>query len=187
MRRDKRPFTVEVRRGGNKTPAAPKTKSRPAAKKIQPPVEMAPPTAAELPPPALEANKPVGRILPSLVEPEPVELMAEPDLPRRRGRPPGSKNKPKPGRESSGLPIAAKRRGRPPKVRVSAPTVYEWAASANEPEIVAPVRQAEPVVRAIAEPRQAPHERRVSKILARYVFGTMAKPGERWKRSRRAI
>jgi hypothetical protein len=139
-----------------------------------PPISMpqaAAPEAAKAPP--------TGRILQSLDEQPIVTGFAEEEAPRRRGRPPGSKNK-SPRESAAPKDGEPRRRGRPPKPR-PAPQPFVWP---DEPE-EAPIAAAEPapVFLAPAETMASqPRQRRMSRILGRYVYGTMPKRGERWKR-----
>ncbi len=191
MKRGKRPFLVEVRRTGKKQPLG----ELDTGMSIDPDVlrraeealgnaraEFVQADAVR----PVESARPMGRILPNLTEPPPVEPMAELDPPRRRGRPPGSKNKSKsPGLATSGTPGLPKRRGRPPKIRpepVSRPMWQATPAPVYTPVVVRPLRT-ETATEAGAPP--ARRERRVSKILGRWVFGTMPTRSERWKRQYR--
>jgi hypothetical protein len=185
VKREKRPFLVEVRRG--KKPEGKAEVSKPGVAWPRPPVETGPPQepspqASMLqaePPPETPKAVPTGRILPSLVE-EPVATgFAEDEAPRRRGRPPGSKNRTprEPAAAKDGPP---RRRGRPPKPR-PVPQPFVWPDEPEEAPVAAP--EPAPVHAAPAEsgPPQA-RQRRESRILSRYVYGTTPKRGERWKR-----
>lgn len=181
-RREKRPFLVEVRRGGKK-PAGKSDTPKPTVEWPALPEESIAPEhvpVVRMAAPEIAKSMPAGRILPSLIEVPPAALIEEeePEAPRRRGRPPGSLNK------TARLPSPAndtgpRRRGRPPKPR-KAPQPFTWPDEPDDVEIaIAPLAiVAAPVE---AAPRQ-PRQRRVSRILGRYVYGTMAKRGERWKR-----
>jgi hypothetical protein len=101
-------------------------------------------------------------------------------LPKRRGRKPGSKNKPR-TKSASDVPATPKRRGRPPK-QAPAPVVRPlWnptPPTALPPTAVLASAETDPIGPV------AVRERRISRILGRYVFGTIPLRGERWKRSR---
>ena len=191
MRRDKRPFVVEVRRAGAKKTAAEPATKRKLKALASPPADDPPRPAAPVEAVISDPPKSAGRILPSLVEPPPPEIIAEPEPTRRRGRPPGSKNKPKFNFESSSAPPTGKRRGRPPKNRPDAPSFIDWANSpAEEIENVADtvefdeVEAAMPVAMAESASRPSGRKRRVSTILNRYVFGASSRRGDRRKRNR---
>lgn len=191
MKRGKRPFTVEVRRSGSKRPVLPEADT--GGMSLDPEVlrraeEALGQTRDEIQPSGqTETLRPKGRILPNLTEPPPEVPMAEEiPAPRRRGRPPGSKNKPKlPGAHPQivGIP---KRRGRPPKIRPEPVVRPAWftPSAAQSPAIVAhglPAQQQEmsPTPDLVPLPRM---ERRMSTILGRWVYGTVPTRGERWKR-----
>ena len=141
MRRETRPFVVEVRRGQQKKAAQPAPLPNPFAEQPNDDDMMrraeealfGRPAAAPGATPS-EPPSPARRILEALA-PEPVEVIPEPAIEApRRGRKPGSKNRPK---EQIAQPQEAKRRrGRPPKnpesqVR-SVPVTPELASKALE-------------------------------------------------------
>jgi hypothetical protein len=127
MRRDPRPFVVEVRRGQKKTPAAPVPAPvqdrgfdddlmRRAEEALfgKPAVVQAPDPEAGPADPAAGDPKQPRRILEAIVpEAEEAEVPVLPE-PVRRGRKPGSKNRPKETLEAE-APVAKRRRGRPRK------------------------------------------------------------------------
>jgi len=157
MKRPPRSFVVEVRRQ-RRPPGEPapswseepkKFGANGAARDADPPPQ---PVAAA---PAASA-RPIGRILPSLIEAVPATA-------------PAAITRPAPVK-----PRAQRRRPRaapPAPVRVVEPP----------PVAVAPEPAAEPAPQAVDPGRAARHRR----ILARYVFGDALKPGERWKRRSR--
>ena len=202
MKRELKPFVVEVKRGKRRQSFLGQFEDQT--------VTMTDATRrAELalfssPPDGKVASKrgtdePAGRILPSLIEPPPAETVVEEPPPRRRGRKPGSKNKPK-------LPVYA--------VQVSAGSVPQdedddddfaddhpvaWSSDEDEPPHHDPV-QAEARVDHLPEhpakvmPDEVPSEPRMrqrlrerSTILARYVHGTSPAPGEGWTRRARRL
>lgn len=109
MRRDKRPFVVEVKRGPKKDPAKKRTSVKSSARTLsadEPVLAPAPLREVE----QVGAQTP-RRILQSLeAHPETATSPVADEAPRRRGRKPGSKNKPK-----APEVVAPRRRGRPPK------------------------------------------------------------------------
>lgn len=180
MKRELKPFVVEVKRGKRRSlfgahaevlNAQPSEASRRADLALFAASSNEPAQSKSL---AAEA---LGRILPSLIEitPEP-DVVGEESPPRRRGRKPGSKNRPKAldivatADEATGLTATA----------TAMDIEGEEAAPAAEP---AASRQAAfegpPATRARLRERSA--------ILARYVFGTEPVPGERWKRTSRKV
>jgi hypothetical protein len=156
MKRPSRSFVVEVRRQ-RRPPGEPAPSW---AEELQKPVANGAARAAAPPPrPAAEIAtatapvRPTGRILPSLIEAVPVAA-------------PTAAKPPKPAK-----PRAKRQRPRAPApqpVRVAEPP----------PVVAAPQPAAEPAAQAVDPGRAARHRR----ILARYVFGDVVKPGERWKR-----
>ena len=123
MRRDKRPFVVEVKRGAKRASPAQQNFSSPSFDDAfqraeqalfgtpgdQPSVTIAPAEFAE--PAGGEQPMPPRRILEAIPGEAEAVMPADDPAPKRRGRKPGSKNKP---RET---PAAEpKRRGRPPRV-----------------------------------------------------------------------
>lgn len=191
MKRGKRPFTVEVRRSGAKRAGFPEPDN--SGMSLDPEVlrraEEALGQGREEIQSAdsSESDRPRGRILPNLTEPPPEVPMAEEiPAPRRRGRPPGSKNKAKAPGAQPQLAGAPKRRGRPPKIRPEPVDRPAWFTPPAPQSPAAPARgfaadQQETSVTAelVALPRK---ERRMSTILGRWVYGTVPTRGERWKR-----
>jgi hypothetical protein len=125
MRRDKRPFVVEVKRGAKRAVVNPSVLEGLSFDDAVLRAENAlfgvgsdGPSEAKSGAKAraneafgAPANQASRRILDALPDREPVvEMAAEPE-PKKRGRKPGSKNKPR-----VETPVAPKRRGRPPKV-----------------------------------------------------------------------
>ena len=158
MKRPSRSFVVEVRRQ-RRAPGEPTPSWTEELQKPQPNVatrEAEPPRwpVAE---PATAPARPTGRILPSLIE------AATPDD-APAAKPPKPAKSPKPAK-----PRAQRRR---PRAAAPPPDL----APEPRPVVAAPPPVAEPAV--AAEDRSARHRR----ILARYVFGDVSKPGERWKR-----
>ena len=99
MKRDLKPFVVEVKRGKRRPSFLGQfedktTTMNEATRRAELALFTAPPGD----PAAAQARgqESAGRILPSLIEPEPVDdIVLDDPAPRRRGRKPGSKNKPK--------------------------------------------------------------------------------------------
>ena len=169
MRRETRPFVVEVRRGQQKKAPQPAPLPNPFAEQPSDDDIMRRAEEALFGRPAgvpgagsSEPPSPARRILEALA-PEPVEVVPEPSFEApRRGRKPGSKNRPK---EQVAQPQEAKRRrGRPPKnpesqVR-SVPVTPELASKALEVIAKATVLPVAPVpVAAAASPLVAPAKR----------------------------
>ena len=214
MRRDTRPFVVEVRRGLRRPQPAkayeepvppPRSSLDDMLRRAEAALFEAPPSPAQ-PAPAPESSPPTGRILRNLEEVDPLTaLLAESTAPRRRGRKPGSKNKPKPAQEAAaprGRKAAAGRRAGPeptdhptrwgtrgaihplPKRELVTPSI----PSRRETETGAALRAAHsdveraPAPSAQVLPDREAARRSRSSILGRYVFGTELKAGERWKR-----
>ena len=133
--------------------------------------------------PAATASEPTGRVLRALDEPEPaVEPIAE-LAPKRRGRKPGSVNKPKTpetarrrlSRGSAAAPAAPEADG----TMLALDTIesVESVADAAAPETDA--------VEAAARPPHAPPAAQATAKLRRDRFSwvrTKLKPGEKWKR-----
>ncbi len=94
------------------------------------------------PPVAAKKHAPSGRVLRSLVEPPPPVVEDEPP-PVRRGRKPGSKNKPKPQVLSDApvIDVERPRRGRKPgsknKPKAPIPTAFPTAAAASQQSLAA--------------------------------------------------
>ncbi len=141
MRRETRPFVVEVRRGQQKKAPQPAPLPNPFVEQPNDDDMMRRAEEALFGRPAqapggspAEPASPARRILEALA-PEPVEVLAEPNFEApRRGRKPGSKNRPK--EQIALAPEAKRRRGRPPKnpesqVR-SVPVTPELANAALE-------------------------------------------------------
>ena len=188
MKRDLKPFVVEVKRGKRRASFLgqfeDKTTTNEATRRAELALFTAPPgdTAAA----QAKAQESAGRILPSLIEPEPVEdrVMEEPS-PRRRGRKPGSKNKPKvplaagPDEAEDGGRASARR-----PVPNPATAIASWLAEPEAPVGAEPAPPpAEPArAEAPASGRSRQRLRDRSTILARYVHGTAPGPGEGWSR-----
>ena len=177
MKRELKPFVVEVKRGKRRSlfgaqvemlNAKPSEASRRADLALFAASSNEPANSKSLNAEAL------GRILPSLIEvtPEP-DVVREDMAPRRRGRKPGSKNKPKVLRD---VPAAVVEIAPP---RAIAPEGVEAASAAEPPGARQSPFEGPPATRARLRDRSA--------ILARYVFGTEPVPGERWKRASRKV
>ncbi len=178
MKRELKPFVVEVKRGKRRSPfgarvemlnAKPSEASRRADLALFAASSSEPVLSKSL------ATEALGRILPSLIEvtPEP-DVVRDEIAPRRRGRKPGSKNKPK---ALDGVGLAAASEITPPGATEAEGTA---AASAVEPPASRqPAFERPPATRVRLRER--------SSILARYVFGTEPVPGERWKRASRKV
>ena len=186
MKRDLKPFVVEVKRGKRRPSFLGQfedktTTMNEATRRAELALFTAPPgdTAAA----QMKAQESAGRILPSLIEPEPAdEIVLDDPAPRRRGRKPGSKNKPKlhsAGEvEETGRTVAKRPAPNP------ATAIASWLAEPDEP---AETRPAAPLVEAVRAdvPGSGPTRQRLrdrSTILARYVHGTAPGPGEGWSR-----
>ena len=117
MKRPIKPFVVEVRKG-QKRPGTPEFMPKPEKPSEDDAMRRAEamlfaPQAAPATDDGLAGSR-TGRILESIADPAPEPAILddlEPTM-RRRGRPPGSKNKQKPAPVAS---MPAKRRGRPPR------------------------------------------------------------------------
>lgn len=110
MKRPIKPFVVEVRKGAKaKAPAQTKTVLQ-ENKAIA--HQLAERKLFSTTPAKATGQKPAGRILQSLETPAPAPLLLE-EPARRRGRPPGSRNKPKAEAASPAIP---RKRGRPRKI-----------------------------------------------------------------------
>jgi hypothetical protein len=98
VRRPQKPFTVEVKRGGRKSPPGAKAPGKLSRAPTAEDVFKAKPALANQPTKEesaakADAKKPAGRILMSLLpEPAPEPVVADAPAPKRRGRPPGSAN-----------------------------------------------------------------------------------------------
>jgi hypothetical protein len=126
--------------------------------------------------------KPTGRILPALDVPDPI-VTAEPQATARRGRPPGSKNKPKLAAASS-RPLSSSTIG----IGTPGPVIDEVAA---ETDIGGRLYGSGPSARGTVgtpdsldgTPNGArglrARLRHRSRILRRYVLGTEPRPGQR--------
>ena len=122
------------------------------------------------------AGEPAGRILPSLIEPPIVEIEPEELQPRRRGRKPGSKNKPK-------LPPAALGEAPVPTTAPAQSTPHHSVLPDPDEDLDDPSEVPPSAPR--HEPSREPRRQRLrdrSRILARYVHGTVPVPGEGWMR-----
>ncbi len=216
MKRAARPFVVEVRRGQKKTPfldleSIPDASRDDSLRRAE--AALFEGRATESTPARGESNEPARRILQNLAEVNPLEVRLEEEPPApRRGRKPGSKNKPKTAGEQT-----AQAEGHSGRRVVLTPEVVNAAlesmAKVSAPASVErPVAESAPPAGPVAvtgivarrEPRQdqgtaQPQEsgaaptiqtqpvgrelRARSKILAMYVFKTEPKAWEIWKRS----
>ena len=139
MRRPIRPFTVERKRGARPTPLRDPGSEPPASPVTAPilPEPRAPGGANWAAAEALfrgagerKADAP-GRILQSLVEPPAPEPEREPEPPVRRGRKPGSRNKPK-------TPEPTEQSPTPAEIDLLAPEEPQPAARPNDDAEAAP-------------------------------------------------
>lgn len=185
MRRPIRPFTVETKKGARRAdkpseaapmpflelepePVAERRRATPQMKAAQALFEKPAPAPAQ--PGAPEAG---ARILRSLVEPPPILPVFDdiPDEPKRRGRKPGSKNKPREGALASSRLASAKKPAHPlwPDFMVIVDATGSVTASAPEPAY-------EPAAISAAAPLELTSLRRKGR-LAR----DQLPRGERWK------
>jgi hypothetical protein len=181
MRRQIRPFTIEHKRGGRSPqPMEPQPFEVPAPSPEPAPVNATGATrwaAAEalFSAPSPAPNKPTepepaattGRILPSLIEPPPPAPVYDvEDAPRRRGRKPGSRNKP---REGHG----------PKKIDAVMRNVFDFWAREEEESPKAEVAAAAPAVHVRAP---APTPAAPLRLLRRGRVAREDLPrGQRWK------
>ena len=184
MKRPIKPFVVEVRKGPKTQKKTPVTDLLPVELLEEKPRENGALKRAEavLFKPAPKVEEPglsnrSGRILESIpVDEEPVEEVFVET--RRRGRPPGARNKPKDIESASSQPTEApKRRGRPPKVvegsvrKVQltpelASAALESIAKAAEARPLIPILPAQKG-RVAAKPTREPRPAKPDKLLAR--------------------
>jgi hypothetical protein len=218
MKRAARPFVVEVRRGQKKSPfldldSIPDASRDDALRRAE--AALFDGRTPESAPARNESNEPARRILQNLAEVNPLEVRLADELPApRRGRKPGSKNKPKDAGDQSAQAEghAARRVALTPDVvnaalesmaKVSAPATIERpvAEIAYSPRHVAmpngaakqeakqdvSVVQSQVPSTVPAPPSQTLGRefRARSKILAMYVFKTEPKAWEIWKRGPR--
>ena len=191
MKAQRRRFVVEVKRGTSRasflsTDAAAEKFSSAEDALFGPKVKPTPVPEPSVPASAGSAAK--GRVLPDLHEPPPPPLPEAPP-PARRGRKPGSKNKPKPVLEI--VPSAAEPSPRPlwadgDDARDTARdlgSVPEAEVSGAEAAVTLPTP-------AVATSAPAAHRVRLrdrSTILKRYVLGTEPAPGQTgWVRGLRS-
>ena len=180
MKRPIKPFVVEVKKA---------TKPKESGKLQLNPKEIKPlnhqlaqqrlfPIAAPAQP---KPEKPTGRILQSLEVEPPAPLFEE--APRRRGRPPGSRNK---MRVEAGPPPAPKKRGRPRKIPESAvrqvPVTPDLASAllAQISDTLPPLPLASP-----PPPPASVSLNRLDQLVASARAGEVlerVRAGERWKR-----
>ena len=202
MKREPKPFVVELKRGARRSAfLGPREVAEPTSDAVRRAERalFAAVVDADVPvrPPVAE---PPGRVLQSLIEPHVVMAadVGQPERPAsRRGRKPGSKNKPKteraaPEAEATPSPISG--------TASAEDAIWSKAAAAELPAAPAgsPAsgiaragrdRQGEGHAATASPDDSAPPRRQRlrdrSSILARYVFETEPVPGERWKRSAR--
>ena len=169
MKRPIKPFVVEVRKG-QKKPNTPenwaRTDDRTPEDDSLRRAEAAlfgPSTSPE------QSGAPgrSGRILETISDAEPVAVLPVEETPAgRRGRPPGSKNKPKPVDEKNAFP---KRRGRPPRIAEGqvrqvpvtpelTNAALESIARAKAPVPVSPLPQGRSAVVPVKRPRGRPRK-----------------------------
>jgi hypothetical protein len=120
--------------------------------------------------------KPTGRILPALDVPDPI-VAAEPQPTARRGRPPGSKNKPKPAVALAAIGIVAPR---PSMDEVVARTDHvggQFLRSPGSERVTAGTPGRSDATPEARSPR--PRLRDRSRILRRYVLGIEPRAGQR--------
>ena len=186
MKREVKPFVVEVKRGKRRQsflgqPDDDTAMMSEATRRAELALFSGP--NADAAQAKASVGEPAGRILPSLIEPPPAEAEPDDPQPRRRGRKPGSKNKPKvpvPGLSDAPPPVAVAPALPGPRYGVSPAAADVFDAPAEAPP--AEVRH-EPSTR---EPRRQRLRDR-SRILARYVHGTAPVPGEAWMRRGRRM
>ena len=197
MKREQKPFVVEVKRGKRRFPFAGRLedqngKASDANRRAEIALFAASPGGPTAP--DLSRSEKIGRILPSLIEVPSFDPLREEPAPRRRGRKPGSKNKPK-FLASGGAPVfgtapkggreggaVANGAGLSGAVQRSALDPYAGAVEAGTQHAEAPGSGHSEA--ATAQTRRVRLRDR-SAILARYVFKTEPAPGERWKRPSR--
>ncbi len=202
MKREPKPFVVELKRGARRSAfLGPRDGAEPMSDAVRRAERALFNGAADVDIPArLPVAEPSGRVLQSLVEP-PVMIAADANQPERpasrRGRKPGSKNKPKAGRampKPDVAPVSPAWRspGEEAIAAEAAATGSSIAPAGSHVSDIAWPRRDQPAedggtTASSADPgsprRQRLRER--SSILARYVFETEPVPGERWKRSPR--
>ncbi|HEX4768874.1 MAG TPA: hypothetical protein VH414_21625 [Lichenihabitans sp.] len=202
MKREPKPFVVELKRGARRSAfLSPRDAVEPMSDAVRRAERalFAGGVEADIParPPAVE---PPGRVLQSLIEPHVTMAVdaGQPERPAsRRGRKPGSKNKPKaanaaPKPEAPPSTTSERSPGEDAIAAESAASAPSIAPAGSRVSRIAWPRRDHPVEgdAAAASPtdpgpsrRQRLRER--SSILARYVFETEPVPGERWKRSAR--
>ena len=185
MKREVKPFVVEVKRGKRRQsflgqPDDDTATMSEATRRAELALFSGP--TAEATQAKASAGEPAGRILPSLIEPPPPEVEPDDPQPRRRGRKPGSKNKPKvPAPQLREAPPLAAAPPMPSIPRhVVGPATEDFDGPAEAPPAEA---RHEP---ATSEPRRQRLRDR-SRILARYVHGTAPVPGEAWRRRGRRL
>ena len=202
MKRDLKPFVVEVKRGKRRSQLGKPFESLgldsslgEAAKRAEMALFASPPAQkiVAAPPPQT-----AGRVLPSLIEIPPVVTRDAEPAPRRRGRKPGSKNKPKLANGDHPSAIEAPRSRQPKVPAATSPivTARSFGTAGTRPPSSASIKTeaARPIViepatvetHAPAGPTpRSIRLRNRSSILARYVLGTEPAPGEQWKRRSR--
>ena len=201
MKRDLKPFVVEVKRGKRRSQLGKQFESVGLDSSLSEAAKRAEIALFASPPPqklvaAAPPSPPVGRVLPSLIEIPPTAAPEADPLPRRRGRKPGSKNKPKPANGDHARAAEAPSAGRPKMSGNAAPVVMVRVTRPIDVRPLPPASTTAEAVRpAMIEPAtiheaagSAPRPVRLrnrSSILARYVFGTEPGPGEQWKRRSR--
>ncbi len=203
MKREPKPFVVELKRGARRSAfLSPRDAAEPMSDAVRRAERALFAGAVDTDiPPRPPAAEPSGRVLQSLIEPHVMTAtdVRQPERPAlRRGRKPGSKNKPKVAASAS--KPSALPSGRSPGEEAIAGATETPAAGPPIAPAGLPVsgiawpRRDHPVEDggATASPADAgpPRRQRLrerSSILARYVFETEPVPGERWKRSFRRI
>ena len=177
MKREVKPFVVEVKRGKRRQSFLGQRDDDTATmSEATRRAELALFSGSSTDAAKAAAGEPAGRILPSLIEPPVAEIEPEEPQPKRRGRKPGSKNKPKlPPADLGDAPVL-----RPAQVQ---PTPHHSVLPDPDEDFDDPIEVPPSTLR--QEPSREPRRQRLrdrSRILARYVHGTAPVPGEGWMR-----
>ncbi len=185
MKRDMKPFLVEVKRGTRRSSFLGQLDQASTMSEAQRRAEAALFSSGHADVVVKSENaEPSRRILRSLVEPEPIKTLDPEDdevlRAERRPRPVGRPRKPKPLPHAADLEIL---------LPLTAPMVFSAPVASRTPSLpaveadVPAPSHAIPATGPSTEPRQRLRDR--SMILAKYVLGTEPAPGKRWSRSAR--